>query len=489
MAFDHLSRNAPGRDRVAYFVSWFPAPTETFILHEMLELRSRGLEIDVFPLFGAAPGPRHPGTDEMIARTRYHRALTLEVLAAQAFWLLTRPLAYLRAWARAIRGNLASPAFLLKAIAVVPRAAFIARLVSARGHAHVHAHWATHPALAALVVKELTGVGFSFTAHAHDLYLDRSMLEEKIRDARFVVTISEYNRQLIRELYGEDAAGKTAVIRCGVDVRSFRPPAEPRRAPELPLVACVAGLRDYKGQRHLVDACALLRARGVAFRCVLVGDGPERSRLARRIAELGLAEVELAGALPQDRVREVLARASAVVHPSVTTEAGMMDGIPVALMEAMAAGCAVIATRVSGIPELVEDGRSGLLVEQRDPRALADAIARVLSDRELAARLGREGRQAVLRRFSLASSGAALLDAFRSAGIATPSNVAAPAARRPAPPSRDIVVSRRAAQERPGRNVAVNVVREAPERVTRRDASSPPPAEVAPPPGRSESPG
>jgi glycosyltransferase involved in cell wall biosynthesis len=400
---------------------------------------------------------------------------------------VTRPRAYLRVWARAIRGNLASPAFLARAIAVVPRAALIARLVRDGRHGHVHAHWATHPTLAALVVKELTGVGFSFTAHAHDLYLDRSMLDEKIRDARFVVTISEYNRALIGELYGRAAAEKTSVIRCGVDVRSFRPrPEAPRE--DVPLVACIAGLRDYKGQRYLVDACARLRDRGVAFRCVLVGDGPDRGDLARRIAALGLTEVELAGALPQDRVRAILARAAVVVHPSVTTEAGMMDGIPVALMEAMATGCAVVSTRVSGIPELVEDGRSGLLVEQRDADALAGAIARLLADRDLAARLGRAGRRAVLRGFSIQSNGAALLAAFqREVGLAAVGGVA-PRARRLRAGSDDIVLSTRHAPAAPGTNVAVNVLHGAPARAERSGTAKEAPGEEVPRPGRSESP-
>ncbi len=407
----HTEPKPRRRGRVAYLMSWFPAPTETFILHEMLELRRRGLEIDVYPLLGAAPGPMHPGADGMLAHTRYHRGLSREVAAAQLHWLRRKPRAYLRAWARAIRGNLRSPGFLARALVVVPRAAFIAREVEAGGHAHVHAHWATHPALAALVVKELTGTGYSFTAHAHDLYLDRAMLEEKVREARFVVTISEYNRALLRELYGEEAAAKTSIVRCGVDPARFQPRAQPaRRGPAV--IACVAGLRDYKGHRHLVDACALLRERRVAFRCVLVGDGPERAALERQIAALKLGEVELLGGQPQDQVRALLASADVLVHPSVVTAAGMMDGIPVALMEAMAAGCPVVSTRVSGIPELVRDGKTGLVVEPGDAAALADAIERLVGDPTLARKLGLAGRRAVLREFTLARNGERLLRLF-----------------------------------------------------------------------------
>ncbi|HSD19711.1 MAG TPA: glycosyltransferase family 4 protein [Anaeromyxobacter sp.] len=405
------NRRQPRRGRVAYLMSWFPAPTETFILHELLELRRQGLEIDVYPLLGAAPGPRHPGADEMIVRTRYHRGLSREVLEAQLHWLRTRPRAYLRAWGRALRGNLGSPGFLARALVVVPRAAFIARQVEERGHRHVHAHWATHPALAALVVKELTGTGYSFTAHAHDLYVDRTMLDEKIREARFVVTISEYNRALLRDLYGEAAAKKTSIIRCGVDPARFQPRPQPaRKGPAI--IACVAGLRDYKGHRYLVDACATLRERGVSFRCLLVGDGPERAALVKQVAALALGEVELLGAQPQDEVRKLLATADVVVHPSVVTRTGMMDGIPVALMEAMAMACPVVSTRVSGIPELVHDGKTGLVVEQRDAAALADAIQRLIEDPALARRLGMAGRRVVLREFTLERNGARLIERF-----------------------------------------------------------------------------
>jgi glycosyltransferase involved in cell wall biosynthesis len=349
-------------------------------------------------------------------RVRYHRALSLELLLAQLHWLRRRPRPYLRTWGRALAGNRRSIEFLAKAIAIVPRAALVAREIEARAPEHVHAHWATHPALAALVVRELTGIGYSFTAHAHDLFENRSMLGEKIADARFVVTVSEHNRALIGELYGPEAAAKTAVVRCGVDLRRFRPRERPASR-DVPLVACIAGLRDYKGQRYLVDACALLRDRGVAFRCVLVGDGPERAPLEARIRAAHLAdEVRLLGARTQDEVQRLLATAHVVVHPGVITPSGMMDGIPVALMEAMASGCPVVATRLSGIPELVEDERSGLLVEPRDPVQLADAVERLLADPALRGRLATAARRAVIREFGLERNVRLLAELFAVRG-------------------------------------------------------------------------
>jgi glycosyltransferase involved in cell wall biosynthesis len=394
--------------RVAYLMSWYPAVTETFILHEMLELRRLGMQVEIFPLLGAAGDVGHPGAEVLAAHVHYHRAFSAELAWAQLYWLARRPLAYLRAWSAAIRGNLRSREFLAKALVVVPRAAVIARRIERMGLRHVHAHWATHPALGAHVVRTLTGVSYSFTAHAHDLYLDRAMLGEKIRGARCVVTISRFNRDLLERLYGRDAAEKTLVIPCGVDPRIFRP--RTLRAPDgVFRFACVAGLRDYKGHRWLVDACALLRARGVPFHGVLVGDGPERRDVEARIAAAGLGgDLELLGNQPQDRIRAVLDASDAMVLPSVTTPAGMMDGIPVALMEAMATGLPVVSTAVSGIPELVVDGRTGLLAPEKDAAALADALERLHRDPELARRLADEGRRHVLERFNLVVNAARL---------------------------------------------------------------------------------
>ena len=387
--------------RIGYLMSWYPAVTETFILHEMLELQRLGVDLEIFPLFGARRDVRHPGSEQLQERVHYHHGLSAELVLSQLHWLVRRPRAYLGAWASALAGNVASPEFLAKALVTVPRAAVLARRMEARGIRHVHAHWATHPALAAFVVQALTGIGYSFTAHAHDLYLDRSMLGRKIGAARFVVTISRFNRALIERLFGPAAAAKTTVIPCGVDPRLFRE-RTPRPPDGVFRVASVAGLRDYKGHRWLVEACALLKERGVPLHCVLVGEGPERRALARQISAAGLSrEVELLGSRPQDQVLQLLDRSDVMVLPSVVTAAGMMDGIPVALMEAMAAGVPVVSTALSGIPEIVVDGETGYLVEPGDAVALAGAMEKILREPESSARLGRAGRRRAEELFDL----------------------------------------------------------------------------------------
>ena len=413
--------------RLAYLMSRFPKATETFILNEILELRRRGHHVEIFPLVREREAVVQPEAAQLVAEMHDLRPWSRSVLAAQAYWLRRAPRRYLATWARAIAGNVRSPRFLVRVFAVVPAGAAIARSVVERDLDHVHAHWATHPTLAAWVAARLSGRRYTFTGHAHDLYVDRTMLAAKVADAAAVVTISQANRDRIRSWFGEAAAERTVVIHCGVDPARFAPPATvggaaeaalpPAPAAERPTrLLVVASLQPQKGHRFLVEACRLLRARGHDVRATFVGEGPERADLERRIAETDLGGiVSLAGAQPSDRVAEAIAAADVVIQPSVVLRSGKTEGIPVALMEAMAAERPVIASRVSGIPELVVDGETGLLVEPGRPDEIAAAVERLIADRGLAARLARNGRARVLSAFDLHRTTAELEAVFRAA--------------------------------------------------------------------------
>jgi glycosyltransferase involved in cell wall biosynthesis len=408
--------------RLAYLMSRFPKATETFILYEILELERLGHRVEIFPLVLHREATVQPGAAELVERAHDIRPVSPEVLRAQVHWLRRRPRRYVGAWAAAIRGNIRSPRFLLRALVAVPLGATFARRMETLRIDHIHAHWATHPALAAYIAAKLTGLPYSFTAHAHDIYVDRAMLDEKIRAARFVVTISEQNRRLFEGWYGPSATAKVALIHCGADPAVFAPhPTEPGTATPVggsaatPVrILSIASLQPQKGQRFLIDACRLLVDRGLAVQCRLVGEGEERSALADRIRELGLQDVvELLGSQPRDRVAELLGQADIVVQPSVVLPSGKTEGIPVAMMEALAAERAVVASRLSGVPELVVDGETGLLVEPGNPIALADAIERLAGDPGLRSRLGRRGRELVLAEFDLRRNTAILADRFK----------------------------------------------------------------------------
>jgi glycosyltransferase involved in cell wall biosynthesis len=381
---------------LAHLMSRFPKISETFILNEILELQRMGFQVEVFALMRERASVMHPDAETLLPRVHFGAPVSAATLGAQIHWLRRRPLRYASAWWGAVRGNLRSPPFFRRALVTVPLAAAFARDMERLGVEHVHAHYATHPALAAWVIERLTGLPYSFTAHAHDLYVDRTMLSEKLARASFVVTVSEFNRRLLERAHPLQSHGKVFVVRTGVDPSAFHARPRPARRRRLRAV-CVASLEPYKGVIYLVEACVLMRAASRDFECVLVGDGPDREAIERRVTDCGLEDiVRLEGAQPQHRVSELVATADIFVLPSVVMPSGKMEGLPVAIMEAMAVGTPVVASAISGIPELVVDGVTGLLVPERDPRALARALVRLADDPGLRRRLADAARTQVL---------------------------------------------------------------------------------------------
>ncbi len=399
------------KPRIAYMMSRFPKISETFILYEIVALEELGLHVEIFPLVRETEPVQHREAERLAARAHDVRLASPSVLAAQFHWLRRRPRAYLSAWAAALRGNIGSPRFLVRALAVVPLAATFARRMEELSIDHIHAHWATHPALGAYVASRLTGIPYSFTAHAHDIYVDRPMLEEKIRGAAFVVTISEFNQRFLERLYGRPAAERIVVIHCGTDTSLFHPPTDRTGAPWT--IVCIASLQPQKGQAHLIEACRRLVAEGVELRCLLIGEGEMRPMLENQIAEAGLqGRVQLLGHQARHRVVELLGAADVVAQPSVILPSGKMEGIPVALMEALAMARPVVATAISGVAELVEDGLTGLLVPPADPTQLTDALRRLHQEPALGERLGAAGRSRVIEDFDLTRSARQLAERF-----------------------------------------------------------------------------
>ncbi len=393
---------AGGRPCVAYVMSRFPKLTETFVLDEILALEARGVRVEVFPLWRERGGPVHPDAVPVVERAHFTPTLDPTILRDNLAALLDRPGVYLGTLARVVRANLGSVRFLLGALAIFPKSVSFARRMRALGVERLHAHFASHPAAAAFVVGRLAGIPWSFTAHGSDLHREQAMLPEKLAEAAHVITISDYNRRFLLEHAGPDAerhADRVHVVHCGVDATRFE---RERVGGDTFEIVCVGTLHAVKGQRFLVDACAALDKEGLAWRLHLVGDGEDRRALEERARAHGIAEhVVFHGALDRAGVRAVLAGADVSVAPSVPTADGRREGIPVVLMEAGATGLPLIGSRLSGIPEIIEDGVTGLLVEPGDVDGLAAALLRLASDPSLAARLGAAARAGVEDEFSL----------------------------------------------------------------------------------------
>ena len=402
----HIGSAETRLGRVAYVVSRFPKLTETFVLYELLALEELGYAVELWPLLREPEPVVHPEAERLVGEAHYQPLLSWRILRSQLWFLANRPRAYLGALAALVRDTIGSANYLLGGLAIFPKVAHAARELAREGVEHVHCHFANHPATAGFVIHRLTGIPYSFTAHGSDLHRDVHMLSRKVEEAAAVVTISEYNRWLIAEECGEAAASKVEVVHCGVDTELFAPRELTGRTPT---VVCVASFEAVKGHEHLLRACRLLVDEGVVFTCRLVGDGPLRSRIERLVRELKLGgHVVLEGRRTRDEVASLVPEADVAVLPSVLTRQGDREGIPVSLMEAMASGVAVVASAISGIPELVEDERSGLLVPPGDAAALAAAIRRLLEDPALRARLGAAGRETVIREFDVRRNAAEL---------------------------------------------------------------------------------
>jgi glycosyltransferase involved in cell wall biosynthesis len=356
-----------------------------------------------------------------VERARFLPFLSWSIIMSQVWFLRHRPRRYVRTVGEIVRGTWGSPNFLIGGLAILPKVAHAARLMRAAGVDHVHCHFANHPALAGYIINRLVGLPYSFTAHGSDLHVDRHMLCQKIAAAQFVVTISEDNRRVILDSCPA-ADGRVRVIHCGVDTSVFRPlddraPSTGTPAGSGPLdVLSIGTLHEVKGQSVLVEACRVLAARGVAIRVRFVGEGPDRPMLEGRIAAAGLGpQIQLLGTRTRAEIAALLASTDVVVAPSVPTRQGKREGIPVVLMEAMASGVPVVASRLSGIPELVADGQNGWLVPPGDAMALADALGELAADSALRERLGRAGRATVLGAFDVDTNASRLVEAFRGA--------------------------------------------------------------------------
>jgi glycosyltransferase involved in cell wall biosynthesis len=408
---------SPRLPKIAYIVSAFPTVTETFVLYELLAMERLGVKVELYPLRRLHPRVTHPEAEGWIQRAHYHPFMSLAILRAQWRFVRRRPVHYFKAWIEVLRGTWGSANFFFGAIAIFPKAVqFAAEMMDGQVR-HVHAHFANHPAVAALIIHRLTGIPFSFTARGTDVQVDRHMLKQKVEAAEFAITVSLYNMKILVEEGGPGVHGKVHVIYGGVDVDRLSPRPTSRLASPFRIL-CVGRFEEVKGHRILVEACRLLRDQGIVFDCRLIGDGPLLATVEKQIRQGGLSnQVRLLGSCTYPEVIEELRKADVVALPTVPTASGKCEGIPNVLKEAMACGLPVVASCVGGIPELVDDQNTGILVSPGSVTALAAALERLHDCPSLRRRLGRAARGKVAREFNLVTSATKRAQLFlRSAG-------------------------------------------------------------------------
>jgi colanic acid/amylovoran biosynthesis glycosyltransferase len=401
----HVPTPPAGRDGPGTLVvvaSQFPEPNETFVVRELNELRRQRFDLRIFSLRPpphAMPPEAEPLLPAVIYPPRGVLALVADVLAFVAH----EPLAACRGIVRGLldaAAALPTPILAAKQLALLPLALAYARRLPT-GPCRLHAHFANVPTGMVRTFAAIRGCGYGFTAHAWDIYIpeNKRLLPGRIRGAEFVVTCTGYNRRFLRGIARTpEDADKIALVHHGLELSDYVP--EGLRKPGL----IVGGTRlvEKKGLADLLRACARLRARGLDVSCVLVGEGSERPVLEALVRNLHLeSHVRFTGWVPHRELIEYLRTAAVFAHPSIVDRQGSMDGIPNAILEAMALETPVVATRLSGIPEVLIPEETGLLVEPGDLDGLTRALERLVCDPELGRRLGRVARALVLERFDI----------------------------------------------------------------------------------------
>ena len=399
--------HTPDHTRVLYLVSLFPCWSETFIVREIHALMRQGVEVRIISLKPHSEPMVQPDAEILLDRVIYPPASLAGSLKAALPKVLGHPLQSVRELAPLVKSLWRKPDELVKSVVSWWRTLTMIDAVRAFDPQHLHAHWATYPSSAARILAGRIGRPWSFTGHAHDIFVHDQDLAGKLNQADFSVTISGYNQKQLAARMMPQNRSRLAVIHCGVLPADLPYTAAGREAA---YIVGVGRLDPIKGFIHLVEACRLLKERGTAFTCDIIGDGPLRDTLQQAIDAAGLqAQVRLTGALPQQEVRTRINRATLFVLPSVLLADGNADGIPVALMEAMACGATAISTRVSGIPELIHHEENGLLVTPSQATELADAMARLLADAPLRTRLAQAARNTIIHDFDADIEAAKLL--------------------------------------------------------------------------------
>ena len=276
-----------------------------------------------------------------------------------------------------------------------------ARALRADKVSHIHSQWIHSGGTVGMYGAWLMGVPFSFTGHAADLYRERVALEDKIRRAEFIVCISEFHRKFFLGLGARPE--QLQIVYCGIDVTHFSPKPVSELGDGVAHIVSSGRLVQKKGFLYLVEACRLLAARGIAFRCTIGGNGPQEADIRQRIAQHGLEQqVLLTGkALTQEELPGFLQSADIYALPCIWAKDGDVDGLPQMLMEAMACGVPAVSTDLVGIPDLIVNGKTGLLVKPNDAEELADALQDLIQHPHKGRAMAEAGRAIVLQKFEI----------------------------------------------------------------------------------------
>ncbi|MGP8330214.1 MAG: glycosyltransferase [Methanosarcinaceae archaeon] len=404
-----LSVRKPKR-KVAYILDIFPKLSETFVFNEIVELEKQNVEVLLFSLIRNQEAVVHPGAANLLLKTKFleDRQGKIKKIGALILLLFLRLRNVINSY-RIVKEWQDKPArYHLR------QASVLALRLLCSGVQHIHAHFAMQAAEYAMFSSLLSGIPYTFTAHAYDIFLHQKLLKKKMDFAKYVFTVSNYNKKYLLKVNPDYDQHKIKIIICGVNPKEFFPLSEETTSrPNYLKILTVGRLEKKKGFTYLIEALHLIKGRNIKFKCRIVGSGSQYHILKQQIQQYNLvSDCLLLGAQNQEQVKNHLAWADVFILPSIIAQNGNRDSMPVVLQEAMAMAIPIIATNVAAIPELVRDG-AGILVPPKDNRALSNAIMQFNQlPFEAKRRMGKIGRKIIARDFNIENKTIQLIKLF-----------------------------------------------------------------------------
>ena len=371
---------------------------ETFIVQEIIEMK-KYFQVVIIPIRPMGM-PQYEDAQLLMNDSIILPLLNIKIIACFILTIFSNPFLVIGNLISLISESI-SLKVLLRNLCILPKAYYVTRVLKDKKIRHIHAHWSSIQTTFGLIVAKNLGIDFSFTAHRYDID-ENNMLRKKVLEASFVRTISERGKnKIIRLTNLVQADKKIHVIHMGVKIPRFKNVRISKNT--IPIIACPANLEEVKGHTYLVEACAILKSTGLKFKCLIIGSGSQYRSIKNLIGNKELEnEVLLVGYYPHSKLIEMMKNhvIDIIVLPSITTKDGACEGIPVTLMEAMSFGIPVLSTKTGGIPELLREG-GGIMVEEKDSKAIAQEVLRILSDENLREKLTKLGYQRIRNHFNI----------------------------------------------------------------------------------------
>lgn len=392
---------------LAYITTDFPVLSHTFISREINGLEQLGVEVKHLSIH--TPDPAEISAEDAHFKDKVFYIFPLDKMAfmkAHFEYLFKMPGKYFYWMYYAVSRPNTKFADRIRCFYHFAEAVYLCKEVKRQGIQHIHAHFFSGTATIAMLVSKLIGTTYSITAHGSALLVDRVLIKEKLEHAKFVISISQYNKNFMLKV-DPDCDNKVFVVHCGLNPDKFLP-APPNKNPVFTLLA-IGRMVWEKAYEYLIETCRILRDEGIEFRCLLIGDGPERDKLEKLIEQYDLWQnIELLGVVLQERIQDYYNQADAFILTSVS------EGIPVVIMEAMSKQLPVVASDITGIPELVEESVSGYLVPPKSPQAYADAVKKLIQNPEQCVAMGKKGRQKIQAEFAIDKNIQQLYDIYQA---------------------------------------------------------------------------